>query len=51
MKTFNNMAKIDPLVNTEDKNISQVIKILNNLFLLNGPDIISDIPSNLLKLL
>jgi|JI10StandDraft_1071094.scaffolds.fasta_scaffold962277_2 hypothetical protein len=52
MKTFNKMSqKIDPLTKTEDKNISQVVKILNVLFLLDGPEIISDIPKNLLNLL
>lgn len=35
MKTFDKMAvKIDPLSNTEDKLIAQVVKILNVLFLL-----------------
>lgn len=52
MKTFNKMSlKIDPLAKTEDKNISQVVKILNVLFLLDGPEIICDIPKHLLNLL
>lgn len=43
-------TKIDPLVNTEDKLISQVVKILNVMFLINGPEVISDIPKNLMGL-
>lgn len=51
MKTFNKMAlKIDPLTNPEDKYISQVIKILNTLFQLNEPELISDIPTHLFDL-
>jgi hypothetical protein len=52
MKTFDKMAtKIDPLANTEDKLIPQVVKILNVMFLINGPEVISDIPKNLMGLL
>lgn len=52
MKTFDKMAtKIDPLTNTEDKFISQVVKILNVMFLINGPELISDLPKNLMGML
>lgn len=44
-------TKIDPLANTEDKLIPQVVKILNVMFLINGPEVISDIPKNLMGLL
>jgi hypothetical protein len=52
MKTFDKMAiKIDPFANPEDKLMGQVIKILNILFALPGPENITEIPSNLMNLL
>jgi hypothetical protein len=38
MNVFEKMViKIDPLKNTEDKLITQVVKILNILFMVKGP--------------
>ncbi len=41
MKTFDKMVvKIDPLKNAEDKLIPQMVKILNVLFMVKGPETI-----------
>lgn len=38
MQVFDKMAiKINPLVNNEDKNMAQVVKILNVLFSIKQP--------------
>ena len=52
MKVFDKMSvKIDPLTNKEDKLFAQVLKILNVLFLLEGPEQIKEVPQNLFKIL
>jgi len=45
MKVFEKMTlNIDPLVKQEDKYIAQVVKILNVLFLIKEPELITHIP-------
>ena len=52
LKIFDEMAVVkDPLADTEEKNMAQVVKILNVMFLLDGPEAIKSIPENLWKAL
>lgn len=52
MKVFDKMStKIDPLTNKEDKFFAQVIKILNVLFLIDGPEAVKEVPQHLFNLL
>lgn len=52
MKVFDRMVgKFDPIANSQEKNVMQIVKILNVLFMCPGPQTITMIPPNLLKTL